>query len=239
LAWHVGQLIVLSITVFSSTSADAFTPIECVDGQSVSDFAESPLIMIGRVVGIERFKSEVSGHQPKEDYFYLATISIGKVLKGDAKADDNILFFMGFSYGAEGDNVRARRVVVANNHPGWPLEIDASYLICLRRSRYLEQTEIASAKVLRDGEWQAVPKLKRKDIWEPRSCHASIHRIISTHEPLKVSLSMPLSICDHDKTLPLEEFITLASKPLSSTMRPAPANEGGKTPRAASRHTGN
>jgi len=193
------------LVISAGQAALAFLPGECVSDSYKSDFKESPLIVIGRVTAIERYRHPYRSGSDVKESFYLATITVGRTMKGDAKPGQEILFLMGFSHLRADDNLHSSILVVANTHAGWDLEIDNSYLICLRPSVYL--SDRAHCEVRRDGAWQGTD-LEKRDVWEPRSCHNSVHRV-SGKKPEEVSLYLEWSRLHHEEQrMPLEQFIS-------------------------------
>lgn len=205
--------LVALLVLWSASAALAFLPYECVSDMYLDDFKESPLIVIGRVTAIERYRTNVpprmNAKPDTKQFFYVATIAVGRSLKGDAKPGQELLFFMGFSGLREDDNLHSRILVVANTHSGWDLDVDNAYLLCLRRTEYLEDK--AHAEVRRGGVWQNAG-LEKRDVWEPRSCHNSVHRIASGRDPVHVSVSLEHPRSRSEKCVPLDAFITELKK---------------------------
>ncbi len=226
-------LLVSVLLLCSARDVFAYLPIECISDSVKDDFKESALIVIGRVTSIERYRTRPPDqYKAKRDanlYFYVATITVGRTLKGDAKVGQEILFFMGFSSLRDDDNLHSRILVVANTHSGWDLDVDNAYLLCLRSSEYLQDK--ARAEVRRDGAWHSAG-LEKRAVWEPRSCHNSVHRV-SGRDPVLVSLGLEHPRSRPESRVPLEEFIAAQKKgqfPGKPHEPPAPREPTKKAP---------
>ena len=121
LAMAIGTLVSLR----AERRAVAFYPGECWPAWAKDDFKESALVVIGRVTAVARFRTSppaTTGY-PKEikEFFYLATVTVGRTLKGKAKPDDDILFYTGSYMQRKEDNSTPTCPRVAYSHPGWTL----------------------------------------------------------------------------------------------------------------------
>lgn len=162
--------------------AYAFLPMNCSRKHAKDDFQKSELVVIGRVTTIQRFRflPEADAPASAKDlkmFFYLATVTVGQTIRGTAKPGDDIFFFTGSYESRRDDETMPAVVRVANAHPGWALDYNHVYLLALKPAGRLEDLK---AEGRRDGKWILIGPDKRQ-IWEPRSCHWSIHEITVRH----------------------------------------------------------
>ncbi len=205
--------------LFTAHVALAYPPIECYTDAAKDDFKESPLIVIGKVTAIERYRTPDRLKPGVKLPFYVATVTVGRTLKGDVKPGEEILFLMGFGRLPEQDNLHSSLITVANSHSGWYLDVDNAYLLCLSPSKYLEDR--AHAEVRRDGDWRNAG-LENRDVWEPRSCHNSVHRISSHRDPARVGLYLEHGKSRSEESAPLEEFIADQTKARGANSQQGP-----------------
>lgn len=160
----------------AENQAIAYLPPQCCPRHAKDDFNQASLVVIGRVTAVERYRVAPSTDSPPKgatEFFYLATITVGRTLKGKAKPGDDVLFYTGTYSQRREDDTAPTWLRVANSHPAWTLEYDHVYLLALDP---LARTNEGKAEVRRDGKWFPVP-MEKREIWEPRSCHCSVHEI--------------------------------------------------------------
>ena len=150
----------------------AYFPINCHSRHAQKDFTHSSHVIIGRVTKIERYRSDANVDGRHTRFDYLATITVGRSLRGPAAKDDEMIVRVGWDDHTNDDNVQPHGVWVANSHPPWRLEIGKVYLLCLvGESRY---TPYIAAR--RDGKkWKTIDLSQR--VFVPRSCHWSIYEL--------------------------------------------------------------
>ncbi len=70
--------------------AAAYFPLNCNRAHAKNDFKDAALVVIGRVTAVERFRdvsppASKAGKKEPTYFFYLATVTVGRTLKGKAK----------------------------------------------------------------------------------------------------------------------------------------------------------
>jgi hypothetical protein len=180
-AWCLASAAIGTVLVLGSGNrASAYYPPECFPDYAKDDFKKSALVVIGRVTAVERFRVSPT-LAPKEranwgtEFFYLATVTVGRTLKGKTNPGDDILLYTGYYPQRKEDETQAVSIRVANDHPAWTLDYGHVYLLALDlQSSQVDARGIAEAH--RDGKWVHAA-LENREIWAPRSCHFSIHEI--------------------------------------------------------------
>jgi hypothetical protein len=198
----IGTVILLGV----ERPAAAHYPLECSPEHAKDDFKNSALVVIGRVTTVERFRaspsaaSTASEKEPTE-FFYLATVTVGQTLKGKVKPGDEVLFYTGSYRQRKEDNTAPTALRVANTHPAWTLDYDHIYLLALNPAGRSGEW---NAEARRDGRWIDAA-LEKREVWEPRSCHCSVHEITVRNR------KEPGGIADGMETIHLipETYVTL------------------------------
>ena len=76
----IAGLLIAGLLLSSRDEARAYLPLECGSDSYKDDFKESPLIVIGRVTAIERYRTPDRARPEVPRPFYLATITVGRTL---------------------------------------------------------------------------------------------------------------------------------------------------------------
>jgi hypothetical protein len=160
-----------------ANAACAHLPPECTFQHAIDDFAESNLVIIGRVTAVERYRlvsnDPAARHVTPFTFTYLATITVGKVIRGESRPGDQVLLCVGFYEQRVANDTDPAVLRVANTHPAWSADYGKVYLLALVRERVFDDCTLAKFK---DGEWVA-SGVDVRTIWRPRSCHWSIHEV--------------------------------------------------------------
>jgi hypothetical protein len=154
-------------------AAHGYYPLNCNDEHAQDDFKESDLVIIGRVTKTEQYKTKLSDRTEEDYVFYVATVTVGECLKGTAKKGDGVLFDMGGYVDRKGDDTRPTYLRTCNTHGAWGLKPDGVYLLFLAKSSWDIDKPVYSH---RGRNWKEV-NFEKKRVFEPHSCHRSIHEI--------------------------------------------------------------
>jgi len=143
-------------------AAWAFLPVDCY--HSDYDFSSAEAVMIGRVTKVERVTTKLPVSEvTKLQFCYFATVTVGRVLRGDVKKDSDLCIYIGDYLQREEDNTVPTWLGTCNTHGALPLQINNVYLLCLNRGPGHAPTEL--------------PRSWRRKLWHPSCCHYSIHQI--------------------------------------------------------------
>jgi hypothetical protein len=147
--------IVVAIMLCCGYTTMAYWPVNCRSSHADKDFTESEAIVIGRVVKMERVNKEIKiADRTILESTYFASVKIGKVIKGELKIGDTIRLFEGEYRRPKEDNADPTHLNQCNTHAQAGFQIDGIYLLFVKKSK--------------EGD---------ADLWAPRSCHCSIHKI--------------------------------------------------------------
>jgi hypothetical protein len=179
----------IALLLLAEDRVCGYFPGQCDRECAKDDFQKAAAVVIGRVTAIQRYRfapeaTSGASAKPPAEFFYLATITVGRTLKGKAKPGDEILFYVGLYGQREEDNATPAPLRVANTHPAWTVECNHVYLLALDPAQ--ERRGGRDAEERRDGKWVRAG-LEKREIWEPRSCHWGVHEITvyTRDEPAK------------------------------------------------------
>ncbi len=146
-------------------AAWAFLPVDC--HYSENDFSGAEAVVIGRVTKVERVTTKLpAGKETRLQFCYIATITVGRVLKGDVKNGSELYIYIGDYVQPAEDNTLPQQFSTCNTHGALPLEINNVYLLCLRHGEGHAPREL--------------PRSWRRKLWAPNHCHYCIHQIAWT-----------------------------------------------------------
>jgi hypothetical protein len=179
--WATPSLLLGVLLLLGSGESLAYFPCNCFPDYAKNDFKESALVVIGRVTAIQRYRIPLSAAgvataRRSVWFFYVATITVGRTLKGKAKPGEDILFCTGSYEQRSEDDTEPTRLRVANSHPAWTLDYNHVYLLALDPDRW-DPEEVEQR---RDGKWTRT-SLENREVWKPRSCHWSVHEVMVRH----------------------------------------------------------
>jgi len=191
-------------------AAWAFLPWDCV--YSEYDFTGSDAVVIGRVTKVERVTTKQPfGEETRPQFCYIATITVGQVLRGPVKKDSDLFIHIGEYVQRTEDNTVPAQFGTCNTHRALPLQINSVYLLCLRRGEGHAPRELSRS-------W-------RRKLWAPNCCHYSIHEIIwwlSSEKPTGVMAVLESQGMGRPKPpVPLADF-------LGQKMGPSDPEKAGK-----------
>ncbi len=163
----------------------AYYPIQCNSEHAASDFADAEAIVIARCIKVER-KMEQIPNQKYQSFYYMATLKVGRAIKGELKTGDEFEMCEGGYIAQQEDNVTPTYVAQCNTHPGAGLEPNGVFLM------YLKTRDLKT--------------------WYPVSCHFSIHEMVDCldEKTNKHSLGVKESVSMRsrsEQTVPLDEFL--------------------------------
>lgn len=165
----------------------AYFPMQCSVNHAASDFADADAIVIARCIKVERRVEQLPNDKFKS-YYYIATLKVGRTIKGTLKVDEEIEMLEGAYLARQEDNAQPTYLAQCNTHPRAGLDPDGVFLL------YIKQ--------------------HNDKTWSPVSCHYSIHEVVAlVNEKTKArSLGVNESLGmrsreEQKKTVPLEEFL--------------------------------
>lgn len=133
----------------------AYLPKNCDEARAKQDFKQADIVLIGRVVKLEREVSPPAKPGGSSVVRYVATLKAGRVfLPKGAPVGGEYQVEIGSYSQRTVDETTPTSLQTHNTHPSYPLAIDGVYLVALD-------------KVQAGGQ----PR------WAPRSCHGSVHRL--------------------------------------------------------------
>ena len=149
----------LLVLIFA-TKAHGYYPPNCSAEYAATDFTDADAVVIARVIKIERKLSDFiqkrkNGEVTLKCVDYVATLKVGKVIRGEAKKNDELFIYEGGYIQKEEDNSEITWVRTCGSHSRTGFQIDGVYVLFINMHRGS------------DG----------KVDWTPRSCHFSIHKL--------------------------------------------------------------
>jgi hypothetical protein len=144
-----------------------------------NDFEKADAIVIGSVTKVERLRNfDTTSQPPRAGVCFLATLTTRKVLKGQVQSGSDILFYMGESQMIDKESTNFARpnspqIWVCNDQRGWILQLDATYLLCLKPAT---KSRFDRVQHREDSEWRDTKS--KPPVWEPQCFRGSIFEII-------------------------------------------------------------
>ena len=161
------RIAALILSALTPSLALAYLPVGLEGASGKHDFALSEAIVIGRVTRIERFSDPLGAGSDAACFSCIATVTVGRTLKGPLKRGDEFLIRIGEYILKGDDNARPVRMALFNTQRPWPMRFNGVYLLCLRR--------VPDERVAR-------PAWKGK-LWQPQSFYYSIHELVGAIDP--------------------------------------------------------
>jgi hypothetical protein len=161
--------------------ATAYLPGNCNARHAVADYDMSDAVVIGRVVAVERVLEKLRYANGRDDYHfsYVATVRVGRAVRGTLSVGDEFRMLVGgYFQSSYDDTAPVGRLMTCNTHSPHDLPPAGVRLLFVNRARDLQ----------RDRENPKGPEVSRDElarrlveegnVWEPRSCHFSVHEIV-------------------------------------------------------------
>jgi len=153
---HALPKLLLATLLWAPLTAYAYLPEDCDEQRARVDFQKADLVLIGRVVKIEREVMPRPRPNMAFEVRYIATLKAGQVYRpqGAPMGGEYRIVIGSYAMQAEDDTLPTS-IQTHMTHPRVPLRIDGVYLIALNK----------------------VKKGIGGPFWAPRSCHGSIHSL--------------------------------------------------------------
>ncbi len=161
--------LIFCMLFIAGENAHSYFPINCNDAHAESDYLRSDAVIVGRVIKLDRARSEYEFGKSKRrmvEYAYFATVKVARAVRGILNQGDEIRILEGVSTSGADDDAAPLGLYLCGTHMQAGFCIGQTYLLFVKQTR--EQ---------RDG----------VHVWSLRSCHESIIPIASRWESEQVA----------------------------------------------------